>query len=167
MGLYPHQAGAEATNPVFEPPTAKILLLGTFHFKDAGLDSYKPAFDVDILSEERQQQVVDLVARLQEFAPTKIAVEALPERQAALDRDLGAYLEGAFDVGDDDEYPGVDATTAWYNRNLRIFANLQRITEQSDERILLVIGAGHVPILRHAVLAHPSYELIEVRERLE
>jgi len=29
---------------------------------------------------------------------------------------------------------------------------------------LLIIGAGHLPILRHAVLASPEYHLAEVRE---
>lgn len=71
-----------------------------------------------------------------------------------------------FKVGEGDEYPGVDRVTAWYNRNLRIFANLQRITKQPDERILLIIGAGHLPILRHTVLASPEYQLVEVREYL-
>ena len=45
-------------------------------------------------------------------------------------------------AGEGGQYPGVDSKTAWYNRNLRIFANLQRLTEQPGERILLVIGAG-------------------------
>jgi pheromone shutdown protein TraB len=65
-----------------------------------------------------------------------------------------------------DEYPGVDAKTAWYNRNLRIFANLQRITDRTDERILVIIGAGHVPILRHTVQASPEYALVEVADVL-
>ena len=83
----------------------------------------------------------------------------------------GHYLVGAFEVGspegaENEHYPGADSTTAWYNRNLRIFANLQRITEKKDERILLIIGAGHVPILRHAIQASPQYELIEVADVL-
>ncbi len=41
----------------FGGPRAQLLLLGTFHFKDAGLDGYKPKHDVDILSEEGQKQV--------------------------------------------------------------------------------------------------------------
>ena len=56
--------------------------------------------------------------------------------------------------------------TGWFNRNLRIFANLQRITERPDERILLVIGAGHLAILRHCVQASPEYDLVEVAEYL-
>lgn len=78
----------------------------------------------------------------------------------------GAYLVDWFKVGAGHEYPGVDWVTAWYNRNLRIFANLQRITESQDERILLIIGGGHLPILRHCVTASPEYDLVEVCEYL-
>jgi len=79
----------------------------------------------------------------------------------------GAHLVDYFKLGMGDEYPGADWVTGWYNRNLRIFANLQRITESPDEHILLIIGAGHLPILRHCVVASPEYELVEVRDYLE
>lgn len=78
----------------------------------------------------------------------------------------GYYLVDHFKVGTGSEYPGVDAVTAWYNRNLRIFADLQRITEPPGERILLIIGTGHVPILRHCVQASPEYDLVEVFDYL-
>jgi hypothetical protein len=78
----------------------------------------------------------------------------------------GHYLVDRFKVGVNGEFPGVDWVTAWYNRNLRIFANLQRITEAPAERILLIIGGGHLAILRHCVLASPEYDLVEVHECL-
>ncbi|HEX2036992.1 MAG TPA: DUF5694 domain-containing protein [Chloroflexota bacterium] len=81
-------------------------------------------------------------------------------------RGHGLYLVDAFKVGDAGEYPGVDGVTAWYNRNLRIFANLQRITERAEEKILLVVGAGHLAILRHCVQASPEYDLVEVQQYL-
>lgn len=77
---------------------AKIMLLGTFHFQDAGLDAYKPQFDVDVLSERRQREVLEVVERLAVFAPTKIAVERRPERQEELTESFGAYLRGEFDL---------------------------------------------------------------------
>ena len=78
----------------------------------------------------------------------------------------GHYLVDHFKVGTRHEYLGVDAITAWYNRNLRIFANLQRITEPPGERLLVVYGAGHIPILRHCAEASPEYDLVEVSEYL-
>jgi len=54
---------------------------------------------------------------------------------------LGSYHMPEF--GKDDLYPGADWVQYWYGRNLKIFVNLTRITEPGD-RILLIIGAGHV-----------------------
>ena len=48
-------------------------------------------------------------------------------------------------VGISDQYPGANwVAHSWYARNLKIFVNLTRITESADDRILLIIGAGHV-----------------------
>lgn len=246
-------------------PQAKIMILGTFHFKDAGLDGYKPKHDVDILSPERQKQVEEVINLIAtKFKPTKIALEWKPEHQAMVDerfskylagefeiksnevyqlgfrlgKELGhaklflvdtpgrwfesvedqkefakkngqkAYLKGAwgkayqeyyefsdklktelelrdyfvflnheeklkvshgdylvdsFAIGDGETFPGVDGfVSSWYNRNLRIFSNLVRLTDGPEERILLIIGAGHVPILKHAVESSPQFEFVDV-----
>lgn len=47
-------------------------------------------------------------------------------------------------IGAADQYVGLDWLLGWYERNLKIFVNLTRITESADERVLLMIGAGHV-----------------------
>ena len=47
-------------------------------------------------------------------------------------------------IGLGSEYPGANWVWYWYERNLKIFVNLTRITESDDDRILLIIGAGHV-----------------------
>ena len=47
-------------------------------------------------------------------------------------------------IGIAEQYVGLDWLLDWYERNLKIFVNLTRITESVDERILLHIGAGHV-----------------------
>lgn len=265
--LTPTLAQETRQAPAFPPPKAKLLLLGTFHLKDAGLDSYRPKFDIDILSATRQRELEGIIKCLEGFAATKIAVEVKPsemesikkkyqqylageftlpsneiyqigfrmaerlkhqqlygidakarnyapwvdpteyairhKQREVLDAELvkayqelyqrddelktkqplrehllylndekrinqghGRYLIETFKAGVGDEYPGVDSKTAWYNRNLRIFANIQRITEKPGERILVIIGAGHLPILRHAATASPEYELVEAKQYL-
>ncbi len=246
---------------------AKILLLGTFHFDDAGLDDYKPKYRLDILSDQRQKEISDVLNVLEVFRPNKIAVECLAERQSALDaefgryregnhvrlgpneiyqlgfrlagrlghsriyavdahpaalgpnpttealierarslgqdelvqrgmqwsqwyeewyayedllkakrtilqhlrflnspeelrRSLGRYLVAEFEVGGGGDYTGADSKTGWYNRNLRIFSNIERVRAASSDRILVIIGAGHVPILQHLAENAPEYELI-------
>ena len=72
---------------------------------------------------------------------------------------FGAYLVGDFKLG---EYRGADLIAAsWYNRNLRIFRNIQRITQGPQDRILVVIGNGHAAILRQLFEASPEYEFVE------
>lgn len=79
----------------------------------------------------------------------------------------GHYLVDSFKFSSGDDYLGPDMATSWYNRNLRIFSNLQRITKSNNERILLIIGAGHVSIIRHAVQSSPEYDLVEVSKYLQ
>ena len=43
-------------------PRAKLLILGTFHFEDAGLDDYKPQHSLDVLSEGRQEEIEEIVS---------------------------------------------------------------------------------------------------------
>lgn len=58
-------------------------------------------------------------------------------------------------VGDD--YAGADMVAGWYRRNLRIFANLTRVATEPDDRLLVVYGQGHIPILRQLVIEHPDF----------
>ena len=67
------------------------------------------------------------------------------------------YVEFFVPMVDGDNYAGADMVATWYNRNLRIFANLTRVTDSPDDRIFLVYGAGHIPILKDLVAAHPGY----------
>jgi len=79
-----------------------------------------------------------------------------PQRLAA---DHGSYMRFAR-VGAGDTYVGADLVAKWYERNIHIFANLQRIAEPGD-RILVIFGAGHAPILRELVTYDPEMTLVD------
>jgi len=71
----------------------------------------------------------------------------------------GSYLVGDFKL---DNYQGADLLSVWwYNRNLRIFRNLQKITESENDRILVIFGNGHASILRQLLEASPEYDFVE------
>ncbi len=73
----------------------KVLLLGCFHFDNPGLDVAK--FDnANILSEKRQKEVMELVAKLKQFKPDKIFVEAPVSYQSTLDSNIMKYKAGQF-----------------------------------------------------------------------
>ncbi|MEO6549765.1 MAG: DUF5694 domain-containing protein [Ferruginibacter sp.] len=71
----------------------------------------------------------------------------------------GAYLIGDFKL---DNHRGADILSIWwYNRNLRIFRKLQEITENKEDRILIIFGNGHGSILRQLFESSPEYEFVE------
>ncbi len=72
----------------------------------------------------------------------------------------GTYLTGSFDFEVSDfSFTGVDGfVSSWYNRNLRIFRNIKRVIENENDRILFIIGAGHLPILNHAIDYSPDMD---------
>jgi hypothetical protein len=251
-------------------PPAKVLLLGTFHFAGSATDEHATG-PAGMLSERRQREIAEVVAKLTAFRPTIIAIEATPDRGEAINGEYQRYLNDDFElteneihqigfrlaqaaglerveaidakgrwlepygdpaefakehgqstleidpfdagmeaagaeldalqasqplrehllvlndprilaashsiylrrklaIGDETAYPATDGfVSQWYNRNLRIYSNLLRVTGDEpgrDERIVVIIGAGHVPILRHLFESSLRFDLVEAAEAL-
>lgn len=68
-------------------------------------------------------------------------------------------------VGDQSNYVGADLVSEWHKRNIRIFANLARIAEPGD-RIIVIFGSGHSPLLRYFVESHAQMKLVEPNDYL-
>jgi len=66
-------------------------------------------------------------------------------------------------VGAGKTHDGANALGEWYKRNLRIFANLQKLC-QNYKRIFVVYGAGHLYILRELINACEYMELVDYRD---
>ena len=87
--------------------------------------------------------------------------EAIRKSHENYFREAFQYEEQAYD------YTGVDWYSAtWFNRNLRIFRNIQRITESTDDRILAIFGAAHVALLQQAVESSPTHRLVPAHKLL-
>lgn len=86
-----------------------------------------------------------------------------------LKKDLGNYLISVFKYeSKDNPFFGVDFTTGWwFNRNLRIFRNIQRIPTRAGDRILVIYGTGHMNILNILFDASPEYELVHINNYLK
>jgi hypothetical protein len=262
----PHGALGQTTNQHACPAgSSQLLILGSYHMSNPGLDSVNLQAD-DVLSPRRQSEIVDVVERLAQFAPTRIAIEA-PYRDSASTVAYAKYLKGQYALGrneteqigfrlakrlnlaavDPVDYPmfmsgltpseienpkpGPDAkpqdispakspplseedlllrkstvreyllhvndpslvhkgqaqymkmllpdnsspaiyartdlVTNWYKRNLRILANLNRVTEIGKDRVLLLIGFGHLAILRQLAGDSPYYCVVDPEEYLK
>lgn len=71
----------------------KVLLLGSFHFDNPGLDVAKFE-NANILSEKRQAEVLEVVEKIKQFRPDKIFIEMPVERQLKLDSSFNKYKTG-------------------------------------------------------------------------
>lgn len=84
---------------------ARILILGTHHF--AGSTDFIKGTPEDITSERRQREVEELVRRLAEFRPNKIAVEIPYSEETSLNSEYQAYVAGTRPLGpSEDEQVG-------------------------------------------------------------
>lgn len=77
---------------------AQVLILGTYHFANPGLDIVKTKV-ADILSPQKQAEVDEVVESLAAFRPTKIAVEVRRPSFERLDSLYGAYRNGNHTLG--------------------------------------------------------------------
>lgn len=77
------------------------------------------------------------------------------------------YLQQLLPGDDAAIYESADRVANWYKRNLRMFANINRITDFPGDRILLIVGSGHLTILRDFALDSPQYCLVEATPYLK
>ncbi|HWK89058.1 MAG TPA: DUF5694 domain-containing protein [Longimicrobium sp.] len=113
------------------------------------------------------QQVIGQVTELQNRMQREMTIGGIlrfdndPEN---IRKGHEAYMEFAR-VGAGDTFVGADLVAKWYERNLRIFANLRRIAEPGD-RILVIYGAGHAATLREFVRSTAGMQLVEALDYL-
>ena len=81
---------------------------------------------------------------------------------ATVKESLGGYLDGIFIYEEKPgDYVGVDFQSGrWFNRNLRILRNIQRIPHGANDRILVIFGAGHLNLLNPFFDASSRYQFV-------
>jgi pheromone shutdown protein TraB len=57
-------------------------------------------------------------------------------------------------------------TARWYERNFKIASNVLRLIDAPTDRVLVLIGAAHGPILREILSGVPGVRVIPPGEAL-
>ncbi|HVR44090.1 MAG TPA: DUF5694 domain-containing protein [Thermoanaerobaculia bacterium] len=241
------------------PARPEVLVVGVYHMSNPSRDVFNMEAD-DVLAPRRQAEIAEVIAVLEKFHPTKIAVEARFSSDAT-SRRYGEYLAGnheltrneteqigfrlakklghetvhAVDVTGEFPFPrlvdyakahgrteefdalmdevgarvratnehlashtvletllfmnsddsvaedvgfyyryahfsepwnwaGADLVADWFRRNMRIYANVVRLADSPDERVLVIFGAGHLGWLQHNFAGDPGIRLRKLAE---
>ena len=90
--------------PRCEPEQVQVMLLGTYHMDNPGLDEVNVDAD-DVLTDERQAQLEDLTERLADWKPDRIAVERPYDNVAAVNSLYERYRTGEYAYGREETFP--------------------------------------------------------------
>jgi hypothetical protein len=81
---------------------------------------------------------------------------------------MDSYLLYLARVGSGTDYAGADLGGEYYKRNVRIYTNLLRTVDvQHDKAIVLIIGQGHLSLLKSILRYNSLFEVAEVLPLLE
>lgn len=69
-------------------------------------------------------------------------------------------------AGTADGYEGADEAAKFYQRNLRMYTNLNRIELQPGDRVFIVMGAAHTAFFRDFMRKSPKYQMVDTAEFL-
>jgi hypothetical protein len=86
---------------------------------------------------------------------------------AEIQRNHEGYMLSLLPTDDPAIYRKADLVANWYKRNLRIFANINRITELGKDRILVIIGAGHLKLLKEFAADAPYFDELDAESFLK
>ena len=67
-------------------------------------------------------------------------------------------------LGEPGDWAGADLLSNWFQRNMRIFSNIVKLTDSPNDRVLVIYGSGHLGWLRHNFSSDPNFVLRKLGE---
>ncbi|MCB0688390.1 MAG: hypothetical protein KDC53_17750 [Saprospiraceae bacterium] len=67
-------------------------------------------------------------------------------------------------VGPVDNFIGPFLTSEWYKRNLYMWSMIQKITSDSDQRIMVLLGSSHAAVINEFVAMNPEWKSIRFND---
>ncbi len=126
------------------------------------------AVDEDIEMSDQLAEVIEDQIPVEECWQKLCSIESqatnLEERFRALNSEKWSYTNHtmymAMNKANLGNYEGTQLLLQWYERNLKIYSNLQNLADDGD-RILLLIGSGHLKLLKEFALSDPNMNYVD------
>jgi len=77
---------------------------------------------------------------------------------------FGWYLNGANIAGTLDNHIGPFLVSEWIRRNVYMYSLIQKQTEPSDQRIMVLMGAGHIAVIENLMQYNPEWKIVELKD---
>ena len=139
---------------------------------NAGLQILHPIdkvypLNADMINPENMQLILPRLKYLQkldEINDIKEKCKFINSRQY-VSHDANMYLDINSQNRDGDYFES-KCLSEWYFRNLCIFSNLQSIAKEHN-RVVVLYGAGHIPILRDLINMSDSMNLVDINNYIQ
>jgi len=130
---------------------------------DSLVKGMKEAGQFDLIKrndETMKHYETDFNTKITKYSLTELLLDI--NTKASNDDNLQWYLETAIKGGETDNFVGAFLVSEWYRRNLYMYALIQKLTESKDDKIMVLLGAGHTAMIREFVKHNPEFEIIEL-----
>jgi hypothetical protein len=98
--------------------------------------------------------------KITKFSLTEMLIDI--NTKASNDGNINWYLETANKAGKTDNFVGAFLVSEWYRRNLYMYALIQKLAESKDDKIMVLLGAGHTAMLREFIAHDSNFEIVEL-----
>ncbi len=118
-------------------------------------------FDLIKINEETMKKYEnDQNQKIAKYSLTELLLDINTKKSN--EENLGWYLQTATKGGKTNDFVGAYLVSEWYRRNLYMYALIQKLTESKDNKIMVLLGAGHTAMIREFVEHNPDFEIVEL-----
>ncbi|OWK71654.1 DUF5694 domain-containing protein [Pedobacter sp. AJM] len=86
--------------------------------------------------------------------------------EASRNQNAGFYLQSINRAGSRENFAGAYSVSEWYRRNLYMYALVQKITQPADKRIVILLGAGHISLIKQFIALENRFKIVELKDIL-
>jgi len=161
-----HQLGFKASKKTNLSRVTAINYYGDFDFEKV-VHYAKNSKQENIISNFNQygKTFMDVINNELEISTIKDFLLMI-NTEEFLQKNALMYSKYFVTIGKNTEYVGTDLVAGWYKTNLYIYTNILRQIRPNDDKILVIFGQGHIPILKHLFSTNPDFEVVSVSDIL-
>ena len=82
-------------------------------------------------------------------------------------QNAGFYLQTINKAGSNESFAGAYSVSEWYRRNLYMYSLVQKITQSTDKKIVILLGAGHIAMIKQFIQLENKFKIVELKDILK